>query len=112
MLESGDILLVVHRRLFEYDHSRFFVGRVEKYEDGIVRLCGYTFARDSVDGNFCRKAERHTKLYAIGSGTLITYIVPTNVDLENIKMVTLGAGLTLTDGGSFAMNISEWVHQH
>lgn len=110
MLETGDNLLIVHRRLFERDQSRFFVGSVEDYQDGIVRIRGYTFARDSLDKNFCRKRECQTKLCAIGSGTLITYVVPRDADLEQIRMETLDEGLCITDGRKFSMNISEWIH--
>jgi len=112
LLEPGDNLLVVHRRLFEGDQSRFFVGRVEAYEDGLVRIEGYSFARDSVDGNLCRKEESQAKLYAIGSGTLITYFIPAEVDVAQLKMETRKSGLTLTDGQRFSMNISEWVHHY
>jgi hypothetical protein len=110
ILEPGDNLLVVHRRLYDGDQSRFFVGRVEAYEHGLAKVCGHSFARDSVDGNLCRKDEIQTKIFAIGSGTLITYFIPADVDVDQLQMETLDAGLTLTDGKRFAMNISEWVH--
>jgi hypothetical protein len=35
LLEQGNKLLVTHRRLFEGDLPRFFVGEVEAYEDEI-----------------------------------------------------------------------------
>lgn len=110
MLETGDNLLVVHRRLFERDHSRFFVGRVEAYQDGVVRIRGYSFARDTTDGNVCRKEQCHTKLYAIGSGTLITYLISSDVNIDHVKMEPCDEGLCLTDGQNFSMNISEWIH--
>jgi hypothetical protein len=110
MLEPGDNLLVVHRRLFETDQSRFFVGRVEAYQDGIVRVRGYSFARDSMDGNVCRKNQSHTKLYAIGSGTLLTYVIGSEVNVDQVKLEAREGGLCLTDGREFSMNISEWIH--
>lgn len=111
MLTSQDKLLIVHRRMFETDQSRFFVGQVEDYQDGVVRVKGYSFARDSVDGNLCRKNECHTKLYAVSSGTVMTYLLPSNVQIEHLKMEARSSGLCLTDGGDFSMNISEWIHR-
>lgn len=111
MLNANDNLLIVHRRLFETDHCRFFIGQVEDYQEGVVRIRGYSFARDNVDGNLCRKNECHTKLYAISSGTVMTYLLPNNVQIEHLSMETRTAGLCLTDNGDFSMNISEWVHR-
>jgi hypothetical protein len=41
LLEPEDKVLVVHRRLFEGDHQRFFVGIVENYEEGIAKVSGF-----------------------------------------------------------------------
>lgn len=112
ILDPGDNLLVVHRRLFERDHSRFFVGKVEDYQDGIARVSGYSFARDSTDSNYCRKPERHTKLLSIASGTLLVYYIPAEINVERVKMEVRDTGLCLTDGAAFSMNISEWIHHH
>ena len=112
ILDPGENLLIVHRRLFERDHSRFFVGKIEDYEDGIARLSGYSFARDSNDGNYCRKHERHTRLFSIASGTLMIYCIPADVDIDRVKMVSGDMGLSLTDGASFTMNMSEWIHNY
>lgn len=110
ILNPGDNLLIVHRRLFECDQSRFFVGAVEAYQDGIARVSGYSFARDSRGGNFCRKPERHTKLIAVASGTLMIYVVPAELAIDLVRMESNDTGLCLADGKSFSMNISEWIH--
>jgi hypothetical protein len=110
ILNPGDNLLIVHRRLFERDQSRFFIGVVEAYQDGMARVSGYSFARDNRGENFCRKPERYTKLVAIASGTLMTYLVPAELAIDRVRMESKDAGLCLTDGASFSMNISEWIH--
>lgn len=112
ILEQGENLLIVHRRLFERDHSRFFVGRVEAYEDGIARVTGYSFARDPDDLVYCRKNECHSKLVSLTSGTLLFYLLPIAIDVAQIQLQSLAPGLCLTDGESFSMNISEWIHKH
>jgi hypothetical protein len=55
MFERGDKLLIVHRRLFEKDTSRFFVGEVQAYEQGVAKVKGYTFVKDRFTGNIKKK---------------------------------------------------------
>ena len=52
VLKPGDSVLVVHRRLFENDKARFFVGTVEVYCEGVAAVNGYTLAREEVDGSY------------------------------------------------------------
>jgi hypothetical protein len=42
MLKEGDKILIAHRRLFEKDDVRFFVGRVDAYE----AATGHSYVRD------------------------------------------------------------------
>lgn len=110
LLEPGDRLLVVHRRLFERDDSRFFLGEVEAGEAGIVRVSGYSFIRDAIAGSVCRKREPRTKLLSIASGTLLVYVLPRNLDLEQTELHWKDAEIQLTDGNNFSMDLSEWSH--
>src|SRR5581483_7547805 len=42
-IRDGDHILVIDRKLFNDDNTRFFVGTVEEYDEGIVRLRGFPF---------------------------------------------------------------------
>ena len=110
LLQSGDKLLVVHRRLFERDGSRFFVGDVEAYEAGIVRVAGYTFVRDPIGGTVSRKNDARVKLFSLSSGSLMVYVLPRDLNVESVRMVAEEASLALTDGHAFRMDLSEWAH--
>lgn len=110
LLQSGDNLLVVHRRLFERDGSRFFVGHVEAYDAGVVRVMGYTFVRDPISGTVSRKNDIRTKLFSLSSGALMVYVLPRELHIESVQMVTEESSLTLTCGGKFCMDLSEWAH--
>ncbi len=111
ILNQGDRVLVIHRRLFENDHSRFFIGTVDDYEGGIARVTGFTFARDIVDGSFCRKSEPRTKLFSLSSGTLLAYYISSDFVMENAQLETRNQGLWLKDGAGFEMDVSEWIHK-
>jgi hypothetical protein len=110
MLKPGDIILVAHRRLFETDNARFFVGHVDEYEGGVVKVTGRSFVRDVLNGQVLEKAERRTKILSLSSGALITYQVPQDISLDALKFEDSGDGLSLTDGKTFTMNLSEHVH--
>ncbi|MHC4878440.1 MAG: hypothetical protein ACYTGL_18490 [Planctomycetota bacterium] len=108
LLEPGDRLLVVHRRLFERDEARFFLGEVEAFESGVIRINGYSFVRDSFLATVRRKAEPRTKLLSLTSGTLLVYVLPRSIDIGQTELRCDDAEMLLTDGDNFSMNLSEW----
>ena len=112
VLEPGNHLLIVHRRLFEADHSRFFVGRVEGYDSGVARVSGYSFGRDHLNSKFIRKPDLRTKLIGIGSGTLIIYCLPNDISLEDVVFAVPESGLKLVCPPDVSLNLSEYFHQH
>ena len=73
VLESGDKLLIAHRRLYEKDEMRFFVGHIDGYEAGIARLTGHSYVRDPIGGTMLEKSDLRTKILSLASGTLLVY---------------------------------------
>ncbi len=105
---AGTKLLVAHRRLFPEDHPRFFTGTVEAYEDGIARVCGHSWVREQLRGDILRKNDQRTKLVALASGTLLVYVLPDDVDIENLAVEHGNdKNHVLTDGKGFQMDLSE-----
>jgi hypothetical protein len=109
VLKEGDKVLVAHRRLFARDESRFFLGRVDAYEAGIVKVTGHSYVRDMFTGDMHEKAELRTKLLSLSSGTLMVYLLPEPVILEDLRFVIDGRRLLLTDAKDFTMNLAEFV---
>lgn len=106
MLNQGEKLLIVHRRLFEKDTPRFFVGEVLIYEAGIVKVKGYTFVKDMFSGNMQKKSDLRTKVMSIVSGTLIVYQLPVTALLDSMRFsLDQDGGLVLTDEGGFSMDV-------
>jgi hypothetical protein len=107
LLSQGSKILACHRRLFADDSPRYFFGVVEGYCDGIAKVSGFTWTRDSAHG-FQRKSDRRTKLIAVGSGSVIVYELPTEVDIEAIRVVQPGGhAVFATDGAKFQMDLAE-----
>ena len=112
MLEQGEKLLMVHRRLFEKDSPRFFAGEVQAYENGVAKVRGYTFVKDMFTGDIKKKPDLRTKFLAVVSGTLIIYQLPVTARLDSLKFShTQDAGLVLTDDAGFSMDMSESVYK-
>ena len=112
LLENGNKILVVHRRLFEKDHSRFFVGAVQGYESGVAKVTGYAFGRDNISQNIVRKQEARTKLIGISSGALIVYCLPDEISVDDVTFFVAETGLQLKAPPNYTLNLSEWVHAH
>jgi hypothetical protein len=109
ILETGTKVLVSHRRLFEGDHARYFVGIVEGYEQGIARICGHTWTRDAYQGQYRRKDDERTKIVSIASGTVMLYALPSRVDLASVRIGCESGDVFLSDALGWRMDISEGV---
>jgi len=110
LLKEGDTIFVAHRRLFEKDEARFFVGRVDAYEGGIVKVTGRSYVRDVMRGRMIEKEEQRTKILSLASGTLLVYQLPKVVVLDALKFVDDEGRISLTDGKDFTMNLTEHTH--
>ena len=109
LLKEGEKILVAHRRLFEKDDTRFFVGRIDAYEAGIIKVTGHSYVRDMLGGHLIEKAEERTKILSLSSGTLLVYQLPGHVVLDALKFVAADGRLALTDGKAFTMNLAEFA---
>ena len=110
LLEPGNKLMVAHRRLFEKDAPRFFVGEVLAYQDGIVKLRGYSFVRDISSGRLLRKDDPRTKLVALASGSCIVYQLPDPVDVASVEIEWSHRDLLLKADGGVIMDLAELPH--
>lgn len=108
ILEEGGKILVVYRRLFEGDEARFFVGVVDGYDSGVVKVTGHSWLKDPFAGALIEKSDLRTKIFSIASGTLIVYELPSELDLRKLRFESRPeGGLWFTDGGKFRLNLTE-----
>lgn len=107
LIEPGMKLLVAHRRLFENDHLRYFIGAVDGYQDGIARVTGHSWLREGYKGRFSRKPTEATKLIALASGTMLVYQLPSSVHLDKLEFVSEDQEILLRDDRGFEMDLTE-----
>jgi hypothetical protein len=99
LLTPGENIHVIHRRRFEKDIRRHFVGTVEACETGVVRAAGYVFVIDEQNQHlFTRRPDRRTKLIPVASGEVIVNVQPEDLDIEQIRYELDGRRLWVTDG--------------
>ena len=111
MLKEGDKVMVAHRRLFHGDMAHYFIGRVDAYEAGLVKLTGHSFIRDLVTGRMIEKMEPRTKILSLSSGMLLIYLLPDQTALETVTFNWEEGRLVVTDGKGFTMNLGEVTHR-
>lgn len=107
MLKQQDLLLICYRRMFENDENRFFLGKVDAYENGIVKVTGHSFLRDGMSGQMTEKSSQTTKIMSISSGSLIVYLLPDNLDVNALRFEQKMMKLTLLDDNGFNLDLTE-----
>lgn len=109
LLRPGEKIHVIHRRQFEKDARRHFVGEVESYEHGIARAAGYVFVVDDLNKHmFVKRPDRRTKLIPISSGAAIVNVIPQTADLEQVHYELKDGALYATDGKSWQIDVKEF----
>jgi hypothetical protein len=111
MLKPGDKLLIAHRRLFEEDQPRFFVGQVLAWEGGVAKVSGHAWVRERVRADYARKPDERIKFVPLASGSIMAYQLPDGVELARLVLRTTTHGLVLTDDAGFAMDLTDRVPQ-
>ena len=103
LLRPGEKIHLIHRRHFEQDARRHFVGEVESYEHGIARATGFVFVVDDLNKHlFVKRHDRRTKLIPISSGEVILNVIPECVDLARVRyeLEERSLGLRTDKGGA------------
>ena len=109
ILQPGDKIHVMHRRRFEKDVRRQFVGEVEAYDHGVARATGYVFVIDDLSSHlFVRRPDRRTKLIPIASGDVIVNVLPREIEPERVRYELKQRALFVTSGEAWSMDVKEF----
>lgn len=107
IVDKGDVIFVSHRRMFQHDEDRFFLGRVITCEGMLVKLVGYTFVRDLSNGHIVRKNEKRARVLSLASPGLLVYQLPEDVHIEHATITSGNGSAILMDGTRELMNLAE-----
>lgn len=107
ILQKGEKVHVIHRRLFEKEARRHFVGIVEDYEGGVARVVGYVYTVDRSKFTFVRRPEKRTRIISLVSGNSFVNVLPDSVVIEKIVYKQEKKAVRVTDGSSWYLDLSE-----
>lgn len=109
IIEPGEKVHVVYRALYESSNRRHFLGEVKIANGTVCRIVGYAFVYDPKSTLFVKKENKRTTIIDLAESGYIVNMIDRNVDLDKMfyKYGT-GAGLNVTDGKGYALNINEF----
>lgn len=109
ILRCGEKVHVIHRRLYDKDQHRHFIGTVEAYEAGVARVVGYVYTVDTVKFQYIRRPELRTRIISIVAGGLLINVIPPSVNLDKIIYKQEKKGVRVTDGSDWHLDLSEFT---
>ncbi len=107
IVSPGEKVHLIQRRHFELEPHRHFVGTVEAYSEGLLRVVGHMFAVDSSTFEFRRRPEVRTRIVSAVSGEVLINILPPSVDLAKVVYRQEAGALRVTDGTDWHLDLSE-----
>jgi hypothetical protein len=109
VLEEGEKVHVITRRLFDNDLRRHFVGEVQAASEVAVRLEGYVFVFNPGNNQYERRPERRLRVISLADSGNIINVIPAYVDLDALSYQTSAENRTVfTDSKSFSLDINEF----
>lgn len=108
ILDRGDHVFVITRRLFPGDVQRHFVGTVDRVGQNAILAHGYAFVRQVAQGEFVRRKRQRSRVFPLDNHIVI-FVLPDDVEIELVRYERReDKELAVTDGRQFRIDISEF----
>jgi hypothetical protein len=109
VINEGDRVLVIDRRLFKDDNTRLFVGIVEEYDGSAIRVLGFPFHLNpyEISGSE-RHGEARARIISLTAGDLV-YLLPRDIEPDKLQLRRSPKSLMLTDNDQMSLDLSEWL---
>ena len=108
VIDVGDKLHIITRRLFEDDIRRHFVGEVTGVSGELQEVQGYTFVFNSGTNEYKKNPELRTRIFSLGQAGFIVNKIPHEVAIESLDYRFIEKRLVVTDSKNFALDINEF----
>lgn len=109
ILQKGEKVHIIHRRNYEKDRHRHFIGVVDEYEQGVARVTGHVYTVDAGKFAFVKREEVRTRIVSVISGDVLLNILPPKVDLSKIVYKQERKAVRVTDGSDWHLDLSEFT---
>ncbi len=109
ILEPGETVHIMARRLREDDARRHFIGRTVAVEHGVARVEGWTFVLDKTVNEYVKRPGKRVRLFGLGDAANIVNVLPREVNIEDLHYaLSADKRLTVTDGKSYHLDVNEF----
>ena len=109
MINKGEKVFIITRRLFDGDLRRHFVGEVQEVTSVAMRVQGYAFVFDDGTKQFVRREGLRIRIFSLIDAGLVINILPSQVQVEDIRYKWDDENRRIiSDEKAFRMNISEF----
>jgi len=109
MLDKGEKVFVITRRLFEGDRIRQFVGEVQESTASVIKVRGYAFVHDDFTNEIVRREDIRTRIVSITDAINLVFVIPKEVILENVQYeLNSMHERVITDKDNFTLNLNEF----
>ena len=108
VIEVGDKLHIITRRLFENDIRRHFAGEVTGISRELQEVSGFSFVFNRGTNEYKRRPDLRTRIFSLGQAGFIVNKIPREVALESLEYRIVDKRLVITDSRDFAMDINEF----
>jgi len=107
MLDPGDKVHVIERRVFEGDLRRHFAGEVVKSNDVAFVAMGYDFTFDADSDRYLRAPDRSTRIVSMTDSRVLVRLLPKETSVDEIRY-EYADRVVVTDGKGFRLDITEF----
>jgi hypothetical protein len=108
VLEIGDKVHIITRRLFDGDIRRHFAGEVTGISGELQEVRGYTFVFNTGANEYKKRPELRTRLFSLGQADFIVNKIPREVAVKSLDYRFIDKRLVITDGHGFSLDINEF----
>ena len=108
LVEPGDKVHIIDRRMFEGDVRRHFIGEVMDANEVAMIVRGFVFVYDGAQNEYSRRDTPRTRLISLTGAGQIINLLPRAADIEAARYADVDGRLTVTDGESFSLDINEF----
>ncbi len=109
ILQKGEKIHVVMRRLFDGDVQRHFAGVVQEIQNDILRCEGYVFAFNLSRNEFEKHTGKRQRIVALADSRNIINIIPPEIEIDELFYgVSKEKHMEVTDGKTFHLDLNEF----
>jgi len=109
LIDIGEKIHIIERRLFESDVRRHFVGVVERVDAAAMRVRGYVFTHDTGSSQYLRSQDQRIRILPLISSGFIVNVIDPSTEIDDVRYLLNEMGrLVVTDGAGFSLDINEF----